>query len=397
VRSLRIWDTGLGALLAILVLAVNVGTVSSQLGFIHQSRQVKEGDQWRYLSMARDPGRTKALSREDTYCWRVAVPTMARWLRNAGLNLHVAFWLLTNVFLFGFLLVTWVYLRDLGFETPFRVAGLLLLGLTQGAVRWYEYQYWMTDPPALFLIALALLFIGRGWHAALHAPGVLAALVRESYIVVFPYYFIRLLRTGTPFFRAALRTASVAIVPVLILIGLRVLIVPDHPGSMVRDFMGTMDFRYRHLADQPYMFTVGAWGVLFPLLLLFPGRIPGMVRRRPEDAFVVVFFASLCTVANNTERELGYALPAVLPAALFFLRSFVRETGLPLVPVLAATVLVQVLFFLEQRYVDPTSSMWQPTSLRLSLAMAAFWLLARVALRTRRRGGDTPEADGLYL
>jgi hypothetical protein len=389
VKRLRLGDTGLGALLAVLLLTVNVGTVSSQLGFIHKSRQVKEGDHWRYLSMARDPERTRALSREDTYCWRVAVPTMARWLRKAGLNLHVAFWLITNVFLFGFLLVIWIYLRDLGFETPYRVTGLLLLGLTQGAIRWYEYQYWMTDPPALFLIALALLFIGRGWHNALYAPGILAALVRESYIVVFPYYFIRLLRTGTSFLRALARTASVAIVPVLILIGLRVLIVPDHPGSLVRDFVGTMNFRLRHLGDQPYMFTVGAWGVLFPLLLLFPRRILGMVRRRPEDAFMVVFFASLCAVANNTERELGYALPAVLPAALFFLRSFVQETRLPAIPVLAAAVLMQVLFFLEQRYLEPTSSMWQPTSLRLSAAMGGFWLLAQIMVRLRTRG-DTP-------
>ena len=82
-----------------------------------------------------------------------------------------------------------------------------------------------------------------------------------------------------------------AIVPVLILVALRVLIVPDHPGSLIRDAVGTMDYRFRHLADQPYMFTVGAWGVLFPLLLLFPRRIPGMVRRRPEDAFFVFFFA----------------------------------------------------------------------------------------------------------
>ena len=127
---------------------------------------------------------------------------------------------------------------------------------------------------------------------------------------------------------------------------------PDHPGSLVRDLADTMGFRWRHLADQPYVFTVGAWGVLFPLLLLFPRRIPGMVRRRPEDAFFVFFFASLCVVANNTERELGYAMPAVLPAALYFLRLFVQETRLPVAPVLAATVFMQVLFFLEQRYLE---------------------------------------------
>ena len=385
---LRIGDTSLGALVAVFVLAVNVLTVSSQLGFIHKSRHVKESDHWRYISMARDPGRTQALSREDTYCWRVAVPVMVRGLMRAGVNIHVAFWVLTNVFLFGFLLVTWVYLRDLGFQVPYRVAGLLLLGLTQGAIRWYEYQYWMTDPPAYFLIALALLFIGRGWHRALHGSSILAAFTRESYIVVFPYYFIRLLRTGTPLLKAAFRTASVALVPVLTLIALRILIVPDHPGSLVRDFVDTMGFRYRHLAEQPYMFTVGAWGVLFPLLLLFPRRIPGMMRRRPEDVFFVFFFASLCVVANNTERELAYALPAVVPAALYFLRSFVEETRLPIWPVLGVTVLLQVLFFLEQSYKEMGTSMLQPTSLRLIVVMVVFWIAAQVALRRRALAAD---------
>ena len=119
-NRLRIGDLGLGALLSVFVLAINVVAVSSELGFIHKSRHVKESDHWRYISMARDPGRTRALSREDTYIWRVAVPAMARGLMTLGVNIHVAFWTLTNLFLFGFLLTTWIYLRDLGFETPYR-------------------------------------------------------------------------------------------------------------------------------------------------------------------------------------------------------------------------------------------------------------------------------------
>jgi hypothetical protein len=108
------------------------------------------------------------------------------------------------------------------------------------------------------------------------------------------------------------------------------------------------------------------------------------VRRHPEDAFMVFFFVSLCALANNTERELGYALPAVLPAALYFLRSFVTETRLPVVPVLAATVFMQVLFYFEQRWGRPGMSMYQPTSLHLAAAMLVFWIGARVTLRRRR-------------
>ncbi len=382
--SIRLRDIALGAVLSVGILGINVWTVSSRLGFLHKAKQVKETDQWRYIEMARDPDRTKRLSRESTYCWRVFVPTTARMLMRSGLSLNLSFWLITNAFLFGFLIVTWIYLRALGFETPYRVAGLVLLGLTQGAVRWYEYQYWTTDPPSLFFIALSILMIHRGWHTALYLPSAVAALVRESQVVIFPYYFIYLLRRGASFFEATWRSGSIAIVPVMIWVALRILIVADHPDSMVADLIDTMGFRIRHIVDQPYVFTVGVWGVLFPLLLLFPPRIPGLVRRHPEDAFMVIFFAALCALANNTERELGYALPAVLPAALYFLRSFVKETRLPLAPVLAAAVFMQVLFYFEQRWGRPGMSMYQPTSLRLAAAMIVFWIGAQVTLRRRR-------------
>jgi hypothetical protein len=382
-------DALLGAFLCLGILAFNVGFVSARYGLVHKAKQVKETDQWRYINMARHPDGHHPLARESTYCWRVFVPRTVHYLVRAGLSENLSFWLITNVFLFGFLLVTWFYLRDLGFATVFRVTGLLLLGLTQGAVRWYEYQYWMTDPPALFLIALALLFIHRGGHAALYPPSILAAFVRESYVAVYPYYFIRLWRTGS-FLEAVRRTAMLAVVPVIILVALRILIVPDQPDDLVREIGEMIAFRLRHIDDQPYLFTVGAWGVLFPLLLLFPARLPGLVRRHPEDAFLTLFFVSLCLVANNTERELAYALPAVLPAALYLLRAFTVESRLPAVPVAAAVVFMQVLFYLEQEFGAPGMSIHQPTSLRLAAAMAVFWIVAQALLVRGRRIGPSP-------
>ena len=111
-------DTRAGALLSILILAVNVWVVSSHLGFLHKAKQVKETDQWRYIQMARDPERKSALAREATYCWRVLVPTTARLLARCGLSLNLSFWIITNVGLFGFLLVTWIYLRRPGLRAP---------------------------------------------------------------------------------------------------------------------------------------------------------------------------------------------------------------------------------------------------------------------------------------
>jgi hypothetical protein len=382
-------DTLLGAILSLGLLAFNVGFVSARYGFLHKAKQVKETDQWRYIHMARHPDGHHPLARESTYCWRVFVPRTASLLMRAGLGENLSFWLITNVFLFGFLLVTWIYLRDLGFAIPWRLTGLLLLGLTQGAVRWYEYQYWMTDPPCLFLLVLALVFIHRGWHAALYPPSILAAFTRESYVVVYPYYFIRLWRTRS-LLEAVARTVPLGLVAVAILVALRVLIVPDQPEALFAGVGETVAFRLRHLADQPYIFTVGAWGVLFPVLLLFPPRLPGLVRRHPEDAFLALFFVSLCLIANNTERELAYALPAVLPAGLHLLRSFADEARLPVLPVAGAAVFMQLLFYLEQEFGKAGMSMYQPTSLRLTAAMAVFWVVAQVLLARAHRRPPAP-------
>ena len=187
------------------LLAVNVWSVSSRLGFVHKPKQVKEYDHWRYVEMARGAEGRPALQKEPPYCFRLAVPALVRGLTRLGLSVNAGFFLVTNAVLFGFLLLLWLHLRDLGFSLPLRVTGLLVVGLTQGAVRWFEYQYWMTDPAALFLVMLAFFLLERGRRGALLATSVLAAFVRETYVLVYPYVFLRELRTGRRLLRAAVR------------------------------------------------------------------------------------------------------------------------------------------------------------------------------------------------
>jgi hypothetical protein len=94
-----------------------------------------------------------------------------------------------------------------------------------------------------------------------------------------------------------------------------------------------------------------------------------------------VFFYALCLLANNTERELGYTLPAVLPAALVGLRSLIDEARLPRLPTLGVVVALQAFFFSQQRFLDMGSSMSQPTNLGVVIALSLFWLAAQAALR----------------
>ena len=378
-------DTRLGALLAVLVLLINVWSVSSHLGFLHKTKQVKEYDHWRYVEMARGAEGRKALQQEPPYCFRLAVPALVRGLTRLGLSVNAGFFLVTNAVLFGFLLVLWLHLRDLGFALPLRVTGLLVVGFTQGAVRWFEYQYWMSDPAALFLVMLAFLLIERGRASALLAVSVLAAFVRETYVLVYPYVFLRELRTGRPFLPAAARAAALAALPFAILVAIRRLVVPNQPDDFVSGIVDSMTFRWNHLLDnQPYVLTLGAFGVLVPLVLLFPARLPALARRHFDRALYVLSVYATLVISNNNERPLAYALPALVPAALWCLRAFLDETRLPALPVLATVVALQALFWAGQRWAEIGMSIYQPVNWTTVAAMAAFWIAAQAA---RRRAG----------
>ncbi len=189
------------------MLLVNILSVAAQLGFLHRARDVKESDHRRYIEMSRGPHGKPELQRAP-YCFRVAVPTLARGLTRLGLSENAAFYLLTNAALFGFLLLLWLHLRDLGFSLPLRVTGLLVTGLTQGAVRWFEYQYWMSDPLALFHVMLAFVLAERGRLAGIAAASIAAAFVRETYVLVYPYLFLRELRLGRGLVPAGLSPRS---------------------------------------------------------------------------------------------------------------------------------------------------------------------------------------------
>lgn len=380
-------DTRVGALLALLLLLLNVLSVSWQLGFVHKPKQVKEYDHWRYLEMARGAEGRPALQREPPYCFRLAVPALVRGLTRLGLSVNAGFFLVTNAVLFGFLLVLWLHLRDLGFALPLRVTGLLVVGLTQGAVRWFEYQYWMTDPAALFLVMLAFFLVERGSWAALFATSVLAAFVRETYVLVYPYVFLRELRTGRPLPKAAARTAALAALPFAILVAIRRLVTPNHPYSFVSGIVDSMTFRWNHLLDnQLYVVTIGAFGVLVPLVLLFPTRLPAAARRHFDRALYVLGVYATLVISNNNERPLAYALPALVPAALWYLRALLDATRLPATPVLATVVALQALFWAGQRWAEVGASIYQPVNWTTVAAMAAFWLGARVLLVRQQTG-----------
>lgn len=384
-RRRRGGDVRLGAVAALLGLALNIAYVSAHLGFVHRARQVRETDHHHYIEQAEgDAGRAE-LADAPPYCWRVLTPALAGALARTGLGLDGAFYLITNLSLFGFLLVLFLYLRDLGFDRTLALTGLALVTLMQGAVRWFEYQYWMADPPCLFLVALGFWLVRREKHAALGVVGVVAAFVRETFVVVFPHYFLYLGKRRS-WREAAWRTLAVGAVPVAVLAALRILIPANQPDDLAASLQENVAFRLRHFFDnQWYVLTVGTWGVLFPMFLLYPRRIPELCRRHFDQlAPAIVVYASLL-ISNNTERPLAYAVPALLPAALHNLRSFLAETALPPAAVIGAAVALQAFFWSQTRLFEMGVSIYQPANLAVAALMIASWGLCRLA-RARAQG-----------
>ncbi len=405
VRRQRLW----GLLASLVLVASSAAWVAATLGPLHKPKQVHESDHHHYVEMARGfarppgaPGPRPELALRAPYCWRVFVPGLVALLMRVGVNLHVAFYALTNAALLAFLYVLFVSLEDLGFDLRLRLVGLGLVGLMQGAVRWFEVQYWMTDPAGLLCVALGVLLARRlgdtppgasrqGLLLRLAALLLLAACVRETWVLVVPFAFFTLLRHhGVA--HALVTSAALAAPACAATWLLRRFIVPAvHPG-LLDSIVDNVGFRLNHAGDnQLYVLTLGTWGVLLPLALLAPGGWLARARAGlPELSLTAFVYVTTVLISNNNDRPLAYALPALLPAALAGLRRLVdaapARAWAPIVAVLA----LQALFFALTRFTGLGISVYQPVSWPVVVSLVGAGLLALRLLRPHA----TPQSPG---
>ncbi len=377
---------GVACLASILLLGLNAAFVSATVGFVHGPRRVLETDHYHYIDMAEaPPGRAAtARGREAPFCYRVLAPGLVWLLGRVGVSVNGGFYLVTNVFLLLFLVTLHRLLRHDGATEIEALLGMALVALVPGAVRWYEYQYWMPDPPCLFFVTLALLLIRSGSERALLLLSAIAPLARETYVLVLPVAFLHAWRTTSPR-QALIRTARLAAVALGVLGALRVAIEPSGGAGLLAAAREMIPFRARHLLEgQLYAVTFGAFGVLFCLWWLRPERLPTFVRRRPEDvALVAATYVSLA-FANNTDRLLAYALPVVVPAALMSVRSIAR-VGASVGAVAATVLALQVFVYTQTPFHELGISVYAQTRWVVIAALSAFWLAARLLMRADAR------------
>ncbi len=369
-----------GALLAGLILLGNAAYVIAALGPLHRSKAVLETDHRVYMEMAWGPPGSAEVA--APYCWRLLTPYLVFLLMKTGLGMNAAYYLLTNLALFAFLFCLHAYLGRLGFTDREAALGLLLCGMLPAAVRWYEYQYWMTDPLGLLFVTLGLLLVLEERHVWLSALGALAIANRETFVLVGVFLLLHRLRLEPP--RRALRRALLVALPMsLVLVGIR-LAVPRPDESLVSTLLEMSSFRLRHLFDnQLYFATLGSLGVLLPLSLLAPRRLLEDLRRRFDDAvYLALVYASLL-LANNTDRLLVYAVPVLVPLALCGLRSLSPDGVAPAWAAPTAIALQGLLYQQTLFHGHQGISIYQPTNWPVIFSMVGFWLAAQWWRRQR--------------
>jgi hypothetical protein len=378
-------DVRLGLALAVLIVAANAGYVASKLGFVHRPRQVMETDHRHYIHMATDPDEPE----DPPYAFRIGAPRVARGLMAWGLSVNQAFYALTQMSLVAFLACMFLFLRARGF-TP-EISGLViaLMGLTQGAVRWFEYQYWMSDPLCLALVAGAILAIqlDAHWQIAI-LLGFAAGFVRESFVLVLPFAFFHTLKRHD-LKQAIWRTSAIAAAFFAVSLTLHALITPIAPDDWWSGIVDSMSFRARHfLSKQWYVLTIGTWGVFVPLALSDPRAFGRRLRGDLDLAALAVFTYATLIISNNTERPLAYAWPAVAAVGASAITGLVvagKSARKPFERVAGLAIGVELVHFGLTRWHDLAgSSLYQPANLAVTALMFVAWFVWSLAFASRQ-------------
>lgn len=369
--------------MALALVALGAVWVSLHLGFRHKAHLVPEWDHHRYLAMARpvDERLGEPLAREAPFLWRILVPMLVERVTRLGLHIHSAFYLITTVSLIGFLAALFLYLRMRGLSQKEAMLGVALTGLLPGAVRWYQYQYWMTDPLCLFLIMLALMAIECRYDAGTVGVSILGILTRETFVLVMAYAVLR--RYEEQGVRAALTLAIVLLPgPLLVLLALHTFLVPDpKPEALTSTIMDVIAFRRAFLwKNQLYFATLGSFGILFVFSLLSIRSLALAMTRRPSTTVFVLGAGASLLFGSNTDRLLAYAVPLILPFALARVREVAAHSRFSWSVFAWAALAVHLVLFATTPFAGlPGISVHQPNNWFVITAALAFLGLARLS------------------
>ncbi len=311
----------------VLVAAVAVGALFARTELKTEGTALYADPGWDrhlYIEMARAGAFDFHLA---PYCWRVLIPAIAGWM---PFGLQANFLILTALGTFAAAVTLYCLFRLRGSAMQ-AMAGMLLFFSLGWAAKFVISDFWLPDPAAFFLAALAFYFAATKQPVAFGVVLAVGAATKENVLFVAPLFYT-LNTTGLRDRKTALTSAAALSGAAVVLIALRVFIdqrggdeayIATLPGVISRfpeifpsysypDLFETVakDQRWRYFGwEMLRRYTTGSFGTaLFVLLIGAAVREWRLALRL--SPFLLLVYAQLL-FATDTERLLVFAFPAV--------------------------------------------------------------------------------------
>lgn len=294
--------------------------------FVHAAGRMPYPPPYQSVLIETAQGRTGGLP--APFCWRVGVPWLVRAL---PIDTAQAFWLVTLAGLaLGCAALMWM-LDGLGLPRRSVAGGGMAFVFLGPATGVNLHDYFLVDPIALGLLALACAAAVRRRPALAAAATVAPAFVKEPAVLAAAFALGLAIERRD---RVAARWAGAALVmAVTVLALLRLLVEPSAPYSFMSEMgrvwpaMTAVEWTVKILGA-----TTLAWSVWLPVAVLQLWHPPCLWRSLPFATLFTLATAQILA-ATHTERVVVYAFPAVLAACALEIEYLfrARPTPIPLV------------------------------------------------------------------
>jgi hypothetical protein len=346
-----------------LILAINTEPMTNLHPMYSQG-----GDHLVYIEMAQQP----FAAHEPPYCYRLLVPTIARYL---PFSLAVNFYLLAVLFIIGTGILLHLFLRDLGCNLFYSSLGVILFYSLNWGAKFLLFDFWLTEAALFFFVVLSLLLILRDSRVWLVVALCLAVLCKESALFLLPLIYTLRARhiIDGP---ALLRAVLLSIVPIALFVVLRLTITTDTSYNLVTLWKEIGVPRLTEgLVGYIRGVTVGTWGIVALLLPFFCSKRGRGFALRSMPFLLLVLAQPLFAI--NVDRLIVPAFPIVIPLAMNGLEDIQHRFRLSQWMVLGYVAIPYILILIKSGYQSPSPEQ--------RLLILAIWTLIIFIVKLRLR------------
>ena len=311
----------------------------------HPDFYMLEWDQHKYIQMANE----LFSNNSAPFCYRILMPSIVYFM---PFEIQMSFYMLTYIFIVATAFLVHYFLRKMQFNIAYSLTGMFLFLSLGYATRFQLYAFWYVDSLA-FLIAMGIMCLivdkdNKKNDILLSIAFFLGVLAKESVLFLFPiYYTFRAKRFLDG--KVALKSILIILPSVIAFILVRMMI-PNYSDYELGSHFGyCFGTRLHELSFGQIrgMYTFGTFGVLLLTLPFF--NIKHNFKLFLKFLPFIILVYSQMLLALTTERLLILAFPALIPMAIFGLKSLVEQLHIKSTLVIPLAFIVFIHLLLSSR------------------------------------------------